>query len=814
MTATRSPFGIRLPHCMTLLLCAAATVAGAQTFSTTAFPTVYQRPSAEVEALLTATPPPEPLVHARSGKVALLFRQAVIRMDRLARPYLGLAGYRFEPVSRTSSLERLIERIEVIDAWRPDHPKVWQPTDGAMLHEPDFSPDGEFIAALRYNRSGSAQLVIYDTSKGEERLLDVPINPAWGKPCAWSGPRAMICRLLPATRGTPPVRTLGPVVVEHFGSPSPTRTYANLLYDDYDDALFEYYFSAELGRVDIDGRWQRSPNTLGLIKSFEPSPKGEFAIIARLQRPFARLVPAAGFPSSVELWNLERDERLYASRPSGFGLEYDKDVDDAPRRIAWKSGGVPGIGYVEKANGGYRWLSFEEPYKGEPKLIAASDKPFYRFGWTNAGTPYYTLRSEDGAVTQVFIVFDDGPREIWRGRVADRYNNPGRALREDGENGSVLEIDGRIFLAGDGLSPQGPKPFLEAFDLRTRDTTRLFSADDGAYETVLALLDAQGPVLITSRETETQPPSIYRINVKEGKREALRELTNPYPALTLAQRRVISYQRKDGVPLTATLYTPAGWQGDAPLPTLIWIYPYEFDDREHAGQLDVRAFRFHRVKGPSPLAAVLEGYAVLVNPTVPIISGEEGPNDNYLSQLVDSAEAAVSYLVKQGISAPGRIAVGGRSYGAFSSANLLMHSNRFATAIAMSGAYNRTLTPFGFQREKRSFWEATELYTSISPFFHADRVKRPILLVHGGDDPNPGTPTMQARRFFHGLAGYGAHVRYVELPYEGHHYLAKESVLDAAQELIEWLDRTIGPRRPEAEAAAGQTGERAVDDRG
>jgi dipeptidyl aminopeptidase/acylaminoacyl peptidase len=256
---------------------------------------------------------------------------------------------------------------------------------------------------------------------------------------------------------------------------------------------------------------------------------------------------------------------------------------------------------------------------------------------------------------------------------------------------------------------------------------------------------------------------------------------------------VLRYTRADGVALSGSLYLPAGWNGEQPLPTLVWIYPYEFDDRDQAERMDVRSFQFHKVKGPSPLAAVLAGYAVLLNPTVPILYEGSGVVDDYIPQLVQSAEAAVDLLVEIGVAAPGHIAVAGRSYGAFSSANLLIHSRRFATAIAMSGAYNRTLTPFGFQHEKRSFWEATRLYTEISPFFHVDRIEAPILLVHGGSDENPGTPTLQARRFLHALVGEGVHVRYVELPYEGHHYWARESVLDAAAEMIDWLDATIGP---------------------
>jgi dipeptidyl aminopeptidase/acylaminoacyl peptidase len=252
------------------------------------------------------------------------------------------------------------------------------------------------------------------------------------------------------------------------------------------------------------------------------------------------------------------------------------------------------------------------------------------------------------------------------------------------------------------------------------------------------------------------------------------------------------------VALSGTLYLPAGHREGEPLPTLVWIYPTEFSDPEQAEQMDLRFFRYHKVKGPSPLAAVVAGYAALLNPTVPIVSDGAETTDDYIPQLVASVEAAVDYLVESGISEPGRLAVAGRSYGAFSSANLLIHSDRFATAIAMSGAYNRTLTPYGFQHERRSFWEATDYYTSISPFFNVEKIERPILLIHGGSDENPGTVPFGARRFFHALIGEGVTSRYVELPFEGHHYWARENVLLAAAEMLDWLDRTIGPNRPAA----------------
>jgi dipeptidyl aminopeptidase/acylaminoacyl peptidase len=763
----------------------------------------YREPAAAVVRLLTATPPPQPLVHVASGRVALLFRNPLVRLERLGRPYLGLAGYRFDPQTRTSGIEPLIARVEVIpvDDSADTAPVVWRPEDGALLDDVHFSPDGRYLSALRVG-DGPARLALFDVTTGKERVLDTPINPAWEDPCTWVSAEALLCKLVPEGLGDPPPPQVVPSVMEHLTGPAPIRTYANRLDNAYEEALFEHYFTAEIGRVGLDGGVQRVPETRGLLLTVEPSPGGDRAVVRRVQRPYSNLVPARQFPSSIEIWNLAAGERRYASPAVGFGVESEDGETRAPRRFAWTAGPPAALGWIEEGREDdgtrfERWMAIEEPFTDVVREIARSEEPILGFGWTTAGTPYLFTRSDETAGVRILVVNENGVREVWRGSTKDRYENPGRGVRVNGTEGPVLEVDGRVFLAGDGLGPEGPQPFLDTLDPKTGKKERVFTAESGDFEVVIAVLDADGPTLLTSRETETEPPNLSVLRGSE--RRPLRRLATPYPDLEDVQRKLVSYERADGVALTGTLYLPAGWKGDRPLPTLVWIYPYEFSDREHAEQLDVRRFRFHQVKGPSPLAAVLEGYAVLLNPTVPIVQEGAGATDKYIEQLVASAEAAVDYLVATGVSEPGRIAVGGRSYGAFSSANLLVHSRRFATAIPMSGAYNRTLTPFGFQHEKRSFWDATALYADISPFFHADRIEAPILLVHGGADENAGTPTIQARRFFHALVGQGVPARYVEVPFEGHHYWARENVLHVAAEMIEWLDRTIGRNSPSAE---------------
>ena len=421
--------------------------------------------------------------------------------------------------------------------------------------------------------------------------------------------------------------------------------------------------------------------------------------------------------------------------------------------------------------------------------VVRSDATLSRFGWTTAGTPYYITNTAGGTRAQVYLVRAGQSLLVWQGATEDVAAQPGRALETYGDAGDIIELDGRVFLTSDGYSDSGPQPFLDALDLKTLEKERLYTSKSGELEQPLAVFDGAGLTLLTWRESPSEPPMLRLVH--GSKVTTVWQHVHPYPELAKAERRLVQYTRADKVKLSGTLYLPPGYTGDARLPTLLWIYPSEFSQQRYAELPNERSYHFGHVKGPSPLGVVLAGYALLYNPTMPIIGDKRTVNDEYLSQLVANADAAVKHVVDLGVADPDRIAVAGRSYGAFSTANLLVHSRLFKSGIAISGAYNRTLTPFGFQSEQRSFWRAPEMYAKVSPFFHADSIEAPLLLIHGALDENAGTAPEQSERFFHALVGNGAPVRYVSLPYEGHQYYARESVLHIVSEMIDWLNRTL-----------------------
>jgi dipeptidyl aminopeptidase/acylaminoacyl peptidase len=777
------PASIRLVLAAHLLLAASGGFAASE----------YREPdNPDVVHLLTATQTPGGIFNAQSGRIAFIYRETLVPVARLARPHLGLGGFWLDPEFRTSGYDSWVKRVVVLDARSGTMLATWEPDGDPALDNVDFSPDGRHLSAVSF-RQTAPRLALFDIDTGRERILPVAVNPAFGAPCNWTGEDALLCRIVPDPSAAAPARFASPNIMDHPGGQARTRTYDNLLDDAWEEAAFEHYFSSTLARVGVDGQVRRIDASTGLLARVLPSPDRRHALVTRLQRPYSHLLKATHFPRVFEIWDLEGGERLEA--PSLLQQRNITATRGRPMPAFYWQYGTEALGWTEPLEGGgERWLALDPPYSGTPREVVSSPEGISNFGWTNLGTPYFAQLTAGGTQIRVFVVGPDRtPRLAWQAGVKDVYGNPGRALRTNGNTGPVLEYKRQIFLASDGLGEEGPRPYIDSLNLDTLEITRLATAPEGIYERAIGIVDPETRTLLTLRESETEAPQLFATS--DGTHTRVGGLMNPFPQLDGVERRNVRYTRKDGVQLNGMLYLPRDRDPTKPLPTLVWIYPAEFSDEAYAGQMDSRRFRFHQIKEASPIAAVLQGYALLLNPTVPIIGEGAAGNDAYLPQLISSMEAAIDYLVENGISDRDRMAVAGRSYGAFSTANLLVHTDLFQTGIAISGAYNRTLTPFGFQHEKRSFWEATDFYTRMSPFYMADQVNEPLLIMHGGADDNPGTPTLQAQRFVHALIGNGARVRYVELPYERHHYRARENVLHTSAEMLDWLDQTIGAKR-------------------
>lgn len=622
-------------------------------------------------------------------------------------------------------------------------------------------------------------------------------------------------RVLPqkGERPEPAAVPEGPLVQDnaHAGQAA-VRTYQDLMQSPHDEECFEYFGQAQLMLSRLDGSEERALPIQGLISGFQTSPDGQWLLVQRIRQPYAYSVPYNRFPFDVELFDIKgRPQRLVAQVPSS---EQVPDVFDAvrtgPRDFSWRADMPATLVWVEALDGGdprsaaaqrdavFQWAA---PFEAAPQEIARTEFRYEGILWHSGDLAVLRegwWKDRLQVATQFSPDRPEARRELLRFSSDDEYNHPGSFLLHANAYGRyVLQVsdDGRgLFLAGKGATPEGNRPFLRKFDRESLSAETLWRCAENRYEEVASFEAATG-LLLVRRESPDTPPNYFLRYFPQGEERQLTHFEHPFPLFTAVKKELVHYKRSDGLPLSGTLYLPPGYDPaqHGPLPTLLWAYPKEFRKAAHAGQVTDSPFRFTWVHSHSPVLWVMRGYAVLDDPAMPII-GEEGtePNDTFTEQLVDGAESAVSYLVAQGIADPGRVAIGGHSYGAFMTAHLLSHSKAFAAGIARSGAYNRTLTPFGFQHEDRNFWEAPEAYHRMSPFAFAHQMKTPLLLVHGQDDRNPGTHTMQTERYYAALKGLGAPVRMVLLPHEGHSYRARESVFHMVWETDHWLEKHLG----------------------
>ena len=770
----------------------------------------YRTPPQVIVDILDAPPLPSVAVSPTRETIALLERRSMPLIKELAQPMLRLAGYRINPKTNGAQRPGSIFGITLQNIRTGAQTKVAVPTDAA-IGMVSFSPDGSKLAFTNTRETG-IELWIADPATGQARAVtDATLNETSGRACDWlDDGRALVCWFVAAGRGAPPPAPEvpdGPNVMENLGKAAPVPTYQDLLANAQDEALFDYYFTSQIAFVDPATGQRTDVGRPGIFGTASPSPSGEYLLVGRVKRPFSYLVTARGFPRDVEIWNRQGGlVRALADLPLADVVPIG-GVLAGPRAHRWNPTEPATLVWAEALDGGDpkatvphrdRVVMLTAPFAGDPVEILKTEYRYAGASWTDQGSALVSEYDRAKRWRRTWLldaVMGGEARLVWDRSAEDRYGDPGSPEFRPGK-GTILQHGSSIYLTGAGASPEGDRPFLDRFDLKTLKAERLFRTDDTHYETVAAVLADDGSSVLTRRESKSEPPNYVVRDTAAGTLAAVTSFANPQPQLAGITKELVTYARKDGVALSGTIYLPTGYRPGTRLPMFVWAYPQEFQDPKAAGQVVGSENRFTMVGGASHLLLLTQGYAIFDGPTMPIIGAGETANDTYVEQLVASAQAAVDKAVEMGIADRDRVGVGGHSYGAFMTANLLAHSDIFRAGIARSGAYNRTLTPFGFQNEQRTFWEAPEVYGRMSPFYHADRIDEPILLIHGEKDNNSGTFPIQSERMYMALKGHGATVRYVTLPHESHGYSARESVLHTVAEMVGWLDTYVKQAKP------------------
>ncbi len=785
--------------------------------------TAYQKPPKAVLDILNAPDAPQVSVSPARDRILLIDSVRYPSIADLAQPMLRLAGLRINP--NTNGMHRSGQRggaiigltlMKISDGSTvkvslPPNPAIGLSAGGAgfrgMSRASSWSADGRYIAFTN-TTANSVELWVLDASTGKARKLPgVAVNAAYGEPVQWMpDQRTLLVQTVPAGRGKVPEESRvpkGPTIQENVGRKAPVWTFEDLLKDSHDEDLFDYYTSSQLGTVDIlSGRFTPIGKP-AIFQTADPSPDGRLILVARVHRPYSYLVTHVNFPKAVEVWDRSGVVVHTLARLPLQEQVQNNGVPVGPREYEWMPAEPETLVWVEALDEGNprakvphrdRILRLSAPFKSEPAEILKTQWRFRDISWgEKKGTAFVRENDRMTRWQRTWLINVDAPgeppRKIWDRSEQDRYGNPGSPVTKmlPGGKRVVIQNGSTIFLIGTGSSPQGDRPFLDQLDLVTLQSKRIYRCAEKTYESVIALLDDSASRFLTHYESPSEPPNVLLRSSGGSAPKGLTQFTDPTPQLRKIKRQLVTYARPDGVALSFELYLPPEYREGERLPTVVWAYPLEYTDTRTAGQVTGSPYRFTTIEGMSHLFFLTQGYAVLDNAAMPVVGDSETVNNTYIDQIVADAKAAIDKAVELGVTDPNRVGVGGHSYGAFMTANLLSHCNLFKAGIARSGAYNRTLTPFGFQSEIRTIWEAPELYMKVSPFMYADKINAPILLIHGEADNNSGTFPIQSERYYHALKGNGKTVRYVSLPLESHGYQARESIEHTLYEMISWF---------------------------
>ena len=777
--------------------------------------TGYQVPPKVIADLLLAAPTPNVSVNGSAKYMLVMERNSYPTVEELGQPELKIAGLRINPLNASLTRQTYISHLIIKQIGNEKPLEIKGLPSNLSALSPTWNHAGNKIAFFNVLANKVDVYVIDITNQSCKKINNTSANLVLGNTLLWLDDNTVLYKTNvndPANVAKKPITPKGPTIQENLGKVAPSVTYQDLIKSPFDEYLFEYFTTVQLVKNNNGVETKIGKPTI--LSSIAVAPNKQYFLIRTLNKPFSYLVTSYGFASNLDITdakgNIVHSLGAFPSSentPSGYD-----NVQNIARGFDWRNDQPATIVYAMPLDSGIikkkvpfhdAVFALEAPFNGTQKELFKTETRYSRTNWGNDQVALVSeqLRSKQQYKVSLYNSKTNSISTLYEGNSTDLYNNPGNPVTEKnsfGEEVVAVLKDGQTILFNNttGASAKGDLPYLAKFNIQTKNKEIIWRCNEDCFEYIADVLDIEKLKVITRRETEKEVPNYF---IREGNTlahaTALTHFMNPYSGMDGVTKEKIKYKRKDGIDLTGDLYLPKGYDKvkDGPLPTLIWAYPREFTNAADASQIRGNQHKFTMLSWASPVFYVTQGYAILDNAEMPIVatSPDKKPNDDFVNQLGLNAAAAIDKLVEMGVGDRNRMAVGGHSYGAFMTANLLAHTNLFKTGIARSGAYNRTLTPFGFQNEERTFWQAPQLYLEMSPFAFADKIKAPILLTHGEMDDNTGTFPINSERLYAAIKGHGGTARFVYLPYEAHSYRGKENLLHLLYEQGRWLDKYL-----------------------
>jgi len=774
----------------------------------------YQTPPKEIADLLLAKPTPAVSIDGKAEWILFSERNSYPSVEELAMPEYRIAGLRLNPNNYSPSRQNYINNFSLKNIKTNQTAQVTGLPTPLYAGNISWNPAENKIAFTQTTQKGVDLYIIDVATKKAVKANKAFLNVVLGSGLTWLNDNTLIYRTVTQPASAAPKKPLmpkGPTIQQNLGKAAPSATYQDLIKSPFDEQLFEFFATSQL--VKNTAGVETPIGKPAIYAKVDLSPDKNYIMTETIRKPFSYLVSAFGFPSTINITDLNGKiiktiVELPSSEGTPSGYDNTQNVargfewrDDEPATLIWAK---PLDSGLIKKNVPFHdaVYALSAPFTTGEKELFKTQTRYRGVQWGDATLALIMegLRSKQTNKVSKYNPTTGAVEELYTRNQTDAYGNPGspvtvknkygRQVIKTIDNGTKLLMNNPI-----GSSEKGDLPFLAKFDLASKKNEIIWRSAEGTFEYVSDVINPDKLILLTRKESQKMVPNYFIKNlVLRIADQPITNFANPYPSLDGITKEKISYKRADGVDLTGDLYLPKGYDKakDGPLPTLIWAYPREFNSAADAAQIRGSKDKFTNISWGSPIYWVTRGYAILDNAEMPIVAKDgKKPNDTFIEQLKLNAEAAINKLSDLGVGDKKRMAVGGHSYGAFMTANLLAHTDLFAAGIARSGAYNRTLTPFGFQNEERTYWQVPQLYYEMSPFSYADKIKTPLLLIHGDSDDNPGTFPINSERLFNAIKGAGGTTRFVFLPYEAHGYRGKENILHTLWEEDQWLEKYV-----------------------